>query len=718
MVSTTIDLVWAKSYKINSKGQCPAFNIVVKEINSMFNKDIKPPKAEKKPKEITIHDDTRVDNYFWIRDKENQDVIKHIEAENKYTEEMMRDTKILQEKIYEEFLSRIKETDEEVPVKIDDWLYYSRTEEGKQYGIHCRKKGSLDADEEIILDENELSKGHEFFSLGVFDVSPNHRYLAYSVDLNGSEEYTLQIKDLETGELLSDKIPNTQYGFEWNNDNKSFFYTTLNEEKQPDKVWMHKLGDDVKSDTLYYNEKDMAYFLHLYKTKDKKYIIIYLGGHTSSECQYISADTPKGRFKVIQSREHNLEYHAESYEGEFIILTNYKAKNFRIVKAPVDKPSKENWKDYIAHREDVYLEDMEVFKEHIVVFERDKGIQKISIINTKNNEKHHVDFQEPVYAISPDDNPDFNSKILRFDYSSMITPETVYDYNMDTKERILKKQDEVLGGYDPSMYQQERLYARSDDGKLIPISIVYKKDFKKDGKNPAYLYGYGSYGANIPQRFNSTIFTFLDRGFVFGIAHIRGSKQMGEEWYEDGKFLNKINTFTDFIACAEHLIDNKYTSADRLAIEGRSAGGLLMGAVTNLRPDLFKAVIAGVPFVDVLNTMLDDTLPLTIPEYEEWGNPNDKKYYDYMKLYSPYDNVKKQDYPYMLVTSGLNDPRVTYWEPTKWVLKLREANTSDSIILLKTNMGAGHAGQSGRYNRLKEKAFNTAFIIKVLDIDF
>jgi oligopeptidase B len=684
----------------------------------MFNKDITPPQAKKKPKQITIHGDTRIDDYFWLSDKDNDEVIKHIEAENEYTEQMMKDTKELQDKIYKEFLSRIKETDQDVPVKIDKWFYYSRTEEGKQYPIHCRKKGKLDADEEVILDENELAEGHEFFSLGVFDVSPNHRYLAYSVDTNGSEEYTIWIKDLQTGELLADTIPNTQYGFEWNNDNASFFYVTLNKEKQPDKIWLHQLGEDIKGDKLYYHEKDMSYFLHLYKTKDKKYIIIYLGGHTTSECHYISADKPDGDFIVIQPRVHDLEYHVESYQGEFLILTNHLAKNFRIVKTPIDKPTKENWQDYIPHRESVYLEDMEVFKEHIAVFERDRGIQKIYIINTKNGEKHHVDFQEPVYSISSDDNPDFNSHRLRFDYSSMITPNSVYDYNMDTKQRELKKQDEVLGGYDPSMYQQERIYAKAKDGKLIPISLVYKKGFKKNGSHPGYLYGYGSYGVNIPPGFGSTIFTYLDRGFVFGIAHIRGSKQMGQDWYEDGKFLNKINTFTDFIACIEHLIDNGYTSPDRLAIEGRSAGGLLMGAVTNMRPDLFKVVVAGVPFVDVLNTMLDDTLPLTIPEYEEWGNPKDKEYYDYMKAYSPYDNVKEQDYPYMIVTSGLNDPRVTYWEPTKWVLKLRGANTSDSIILLKTNMGAGHRGQSGRYSRLKEHAFFVAFVLKVLGIEF
>jgi oligopeptidase B len=684
----------------------------------MFNKDITPPKAKKKPKQITIHGDTRIDDYFWVRDKDNDEVIKHIEAENEYTEQMMKDTKELQDKIYKEFLSRIKETDQDVPVKIDNWFYYSRTEEGKQYPIHCRKKGKLDTDEEIILDENELAEGHEFFSLGVFDVSPNHRYLAYSVDRNGSEEYTIRIKDLQTGELLADTIPNTQYGFEWNNDNASFFYVTLNKEKQPDKVWLHRLGEDIKGDKLYYQEKDMSYFLHLYKTKDKKYTIIYLGGHTTSECHYISADKPDGDFIVIQPRVHDLEYHVESYQGEFLILTNYLAKNFRIVKTPIDKPTKENWQDYIPHRESVYLEDMEVFKEHIAVFERNRGIQKIYIINTKNGEKHHVDFQETVYTISSDDNPDFNSNQLRFGYSSMITPNSVYDYNMDTKQRELKKQDEVLGGYEPSMYQQERVYAKAKDGELIPMSLVYKKGFKKNGSHPGYLYGYGSYGVNIPAGFGSTIFTYLDRGFVFAIAHIRGSKQMGQDWYEKGKFLNKINTFTDFIACIEHLIDKGYTSPDRLAIEGRSAGGLLMGAVTNMRPDLFKVVVAGVPFVDVLNTMLDDTLPLTIPEYEEWGNPNDKEYYDYMKTYSPYDNVKEQDYPYMIVTSGLNDPRVTYWEPTKWVLKLREANTSDSVILLKTNMGAGHRGKSGRYSRLKEHAFFVAFVLKVLGIKF
>lgn len=676
--------------------------------------NLDPPIAKVIPHVIEIHGEKLIDNYFWLRNRDDKEVIEYLESENRYTDATMENTKELQEKLYKEMLGRIKETDKSAEVKIDDYYYYSRTEEGKQYAIHCRKKGSMDAEEEILIDENVLAEGLEYFNIGVFEVSPDHRFLAYSVDTDGSEIYTLYIKDLTTGELLKDVITNTFCSLEWANDNKTIFYDILDETKRPYKIYRHILGTDIKDDTLVYYEKDEAFYAGVSKTKSKDYLLFISESKTTSEVSYLKADEPLGEIKIIHPRQHEMEYYVDHHGDYFFILTNDSAKNFKLMKTPISNPTKENWEEVIPHRDTVRLEHIEAFSDHIVVFERENGLKNIRILNMKTNETHYVNFPEPVYNFWQGDNPEYNTNLFRFEYTSLITPRSVFDYNMDNKILDLKKQDEIPSGYDASQYQSERIFAKAEDGTLIPISLVYKKGLAKDGNNPLYLYGYGSYGASMDPNFSANRLSLLARGFIYAIAHIRGGEEMGRYWYEQGKLLNKKNTFTDFISCAEHLIAEKYTSSKKLVISGASAGGLLMGAVTNMRPDLFNTVIAKVPFVDVINTMLDPSIPLTIIEYEEWGNPDDKEYFDYIKSYSPYDNVSAKDYPNILITASLNDPRVQYWEPAKWTAKLRALKTDNNILLFKTNMGAGHGGASGRYDYLKEIAFEYAFILKCL----
>lgn len=680
--------------------------------------DVAPPVAKVIPKAGTVHGEVRVDDYYWLRERDNPEVIQYLEAENAYTEAVMKPTAALQEKLYQEMLGRIKETDLSVPERIEDYYYYSRTEEGKQYRIHCRKRGSLEADEQVLLDENRLAEGKVYFRLGVFEVSPNHQLLAYSVDSTGAETYRIYVKNLDTGELLSDEIPNTYYSVEWGNDNRTLFYTTLDEAKRPYKLFRHTLGSDPAADELVHLEEDDAYFLSISKTRSQKYMILRLASNTTTENWFLDADRPEGDFRLIHPRQHKMEYEVEHHGNRFFILTNENAINFKLMEAPVSNPAKKNWREVIAHRDSVLLDDVDAFRNHLVISERAKGLRQLRVIDMTTGEHHHIDFPEPVYTVWLSRNPDFNTELVRFNYTSLVTPRSVYDYNMRSRQRELKKQYEVLGDYDPSLYASERIFAEAPDGTEVPISLVYKRAlFNKDGGNPLWLYGYGSYGATIDPRFNSNRLSLLDRGFVFAIAHVRGGGALGRPWYEDGKLLNKRNTFTDFIACAEHLIAENYTSKDRLVISGGSAGGLLMGAVTNMRPDLFEAVVAKVPFVDVVNTMLDASIPLTVIEYEEWGNPHEKAYYDYIKSYSPYDNVTTQDYPDMLITAGLNDPRVQYWEPAKWTAKLRAMKTDDNLLLLKTNMGAGHSGASGRYEYLREIAFEYAFVLHVLGME-
>lgn len=678
--------------------------------------NIVPPIARIIPKTDTLFGDVRVDNYFWLREKSNPEVMNYLEAENRYTEAAMKPTENLQELLYKELRSRIKETDLSVPEKMENYYYYTRLEEGKQYPIHCRKKGSLDAPEEILLDENALAAGHDYLEIGVFKISPDQNLLAFSVDTNGSEDYTLYVKDLKTNSLLSDKIPYTYYSAEWANDNQTIFYVIVDEAQRPYKIYRHTLGGDPQKDVLVYHETDQAYEADLEKTRSKEYLLIKLESETTSEVRYLKADNPADSFRVIQPRQHGVEYSVSHHGDKFFIVTNDQAKNFKLMEAPVQDPSKANWKEVIPGRDSVKIDGTDAFKNHLVVYERERGLKKIRIMNLTDNQDYYIDFPEPVYTFWPERNPDFNTSLLRFDYTSLITPRSVFDYNMDNKTRELKKRDEVLGGYDPKLYQSERIFAKAQDGVMIPLSLVYKKGLVKDGANPLYLYGYGAYGISSEPYFSSNIISLLDRGFIYAIAHVRGGEEMGRYWYDDGKLLHKKNTFTDFIACAEHLISEKYTSKDKLVINGASAGGLLIGAVTNMRPDLFKVVIANVPFVDVINTMLDPSLPLTVIEYEEWGNPREKVSYDYMRSYSPYDNVEAKNYPSMLITAGLNDPRVSYWEPAKWTAKLRANKTDKNLLMLKTKMESGHFGATGRYDELKDIAFEYAFIFRVLGI--
>jgi oligopeptidase B len=677
-----------------------------------------PPTVKKIPHLVQKHGQSWDDPYFWLRERENPAVLAHLEAENRYTENFMADTKPLQEKLYQEILGRIKEADLSVPVKIGSFFYYTRTEKGKQYAIFCRKKDSLQAPEEIYLDQNQLAAGHSFFRVGVCRISPDHQMLAYSTDTNGSEMYTVYVKNLQSGELLPDQIPNTYANLEWAADNKTFFYTILDEAKRPYKLMRHKLGNPSQEDVLVHHEKDESFFLSVYKTKDRKFLMLDLSSKITSEIHYLEAALPESPFQLIQIREKKMEYSAEHYQGNFLIVTNDQAVNFRLMQTPVALPGKSNWKEIIPARAEIKLEGISVFEKHWAVFEREEGLTRIRIMNPESHESYQIDFPEPVYNAEPAGNPEFFSNVLRFEYTSMVTPSSVFEFDMNTRKRELKKQQEVLGGYDISQYVSERSWAISQDGTKVPISIVYKKGMQKNKNNFLFLYGYGSYGISIDPGFSSARLSLLDRGFIFAIAHIRGGGDLGRPWYENGKFFKKKNTFQDFIACAEHLIQEGYTVPGKLVIEGGSAGGLLMGAVTNMRPELFRVVIAKVPFVDVVNTMLDDSLPLTVTEYDEWGNPEEPEYFNYMKSYSPYDNVRNQKYPVMLITGGLNDPRVQYWEPAKWALKLREHQKGNQPVLLKMEMGSGHSGPSGRYEYLKEIAFDYAFLFKVLGIPY
>ena len=675
---------------------------------------VQPPAAKIVPQTSTTLGETRTDNYSWLRDRNDPDTVKYLEAENEYTKARMKSTDALQSKLYSEILGRIQQTDLSVPTKRDDYFYYTRTEEGKQYAIYCRKHGSLDAKEEVLLDGNAMAEGHKYFRVGAFAVSPNHKLLAYSVDYEGDEAYTIHVKNLTTGKMLVDAIPNTYYSLEWGNDNETFFYTVLDAAKRPYKVYRHTLG--VKRNTLVCHETDERFTVELEKTRSRAYILINIGSSLTSEVRYIKADHPKGRFATLLPRVQETEYDVTHRGDSWFIRTNEGAKTFRLIEAPVKDPSRANWKEVMAARPDATIEGVTAFKDELVTEERDRGLIKIRIQNFSTGNTHYIEFTEPVYTASIGANAEYDTKLLRFNYTSLVTPNSVFDYNMATRERELRKQQPVLGGYDPTKYQSERIYATAPDGVKVPISLVYRKGLVQNGRAPMLLYGYGAYGISMDPTFSSDRLSLLDRGLIYAIAHIRGGADLGKPWHEDGRILKKKSTFTDFIACAEYLIAEQYTSSDRLAIMGGSAGGLLMGAVTNMRPDLFAVVVAKVPFVDALNTMLDASLPLTVGEYEEWGNPNEKQFYDYIKSYAPYENVAPKDYPTMLVTAGLNDPRVSYWEPAKWTAKLRAMKKDNHLLLLKTNMGSGHFGSSGRYEYIKETAFDYAFLLDALGV--
>ncbi len=668
-----------------------------------------PPIAAQHPYVHSLHGDERVDPYFWMRDRENPEVIAYLEAENAYTEAMMEQTRSLQQSLYDEILGRIQETDLSVPYRKGNYYYYSRTEEGKNYSIFCRKLGSLEAPEEIVLDQNQLAEGKEYFSLGVLRVSPDHQLLAYSVDATGAEVYTLQFLDLNTRQLYPESILDTGSSFAWGNDSQTVFYTTMDEAHRPFKLFRHTLGGAIDSDVLIHHETDDSFYLGVGKTRSEAYVLMSMGSKITSEIHYLDGNNPTGEFQVIRPRTTGIEYDVEHHTDAFYITTNEAAINFKLMKAPVGAVS--DWQEVLPHREDVLLEGVSAFVDHLIIYERQGGLPKIRIRQLSTAEEHYISFPEPTYEVGESTNPDFNTDTLRYGYTSLVTPSSAFDYNLNTREQTLLKQTAVLGGYDPAQYVSERLEAIAPDGTSVPLSLVYKKGVVLNGANPVYLTGYGSYGYSYPDSFSSTRLSLLNRGVVIAIAHIRGGSEMGRKWYEDGKFLHKKNTFTDFIACAEYLIQENWTSPRHLAISGGSAGGLLMGAVLNMRPDLFEMAIADVPFVDVVTTILDTSLPLSAMEWEEWGNPNDKAYYDYMKSYSPYDNVEAKDYPALLITAGLNDPRVSYWEPAKWTAKLRDLKTDSNILLLKTNMGAGHGGASGRYEQIKEIAFEFAFLL-------
>jgi len=682
-------------------------NVMAQDGNksSMFQ----PPVTEKKPKITEINGDRLVDNYFWLREKSNPAVIAHLEAENAYTAAVMKPTEGLQDRLYKEILSHIKQTDTNVPYRWGDYFYYSRTVEGQQYPIFCRKHGNLNAPEQILLDLNELAKGQKFMSVGSFVPSDDGHLLAYSTDNTGYRQYTLHIKNLSTGELLPERIERVD-NVTWTTDNKTIFYVTEDAvTKRNDKFFRHVLGSD-KYD-LVYEEKDELFDIGAARSRDKALIMLGAFSKTSTEFRYIPADNPNAEWKIVLPRQADHEYDIDHRGNLFYIRTNKGAKNFRVVTAPVSDPAEKNWKEFVAHRPAVKIDGVDLFADHAVLTEWENGLEQIEIVNFKNNQRHRIVFPEPVYASGLGANREFNTTVLRYNYQSLVTPGSVFDYDMNTRRATLMKQTEVPGGFDKANYKSERLFATAADGTKIPMSVVYRQGTKLDGSAPMLLYAYGSYGIPISPGFSAGRLALLDRGVIYVIAHIRGGGELGEPWRDAGRMMKKMNTFTDFIACAEHLVKQKYTSSDRLVIQGGSAGGLLMGAVTNMRPDLFKAVVAQVPFVDVLNTMLDASLPLTTSEYIEWGNPNEKAAYEYMKQYSPYDNVAKKNYPAMLVKVSLNDSQVPYWEGTKFVAKIRELKTDHNPLLLKVNMGAGHGGASGRYDAIHETAFDYAFML-------
>jgi oligopeptidase B len=676
-------------------------------------RDAKPPVAKKIPRKTTVHGDVLIDDYYWLREKSNPEVIAYLEAENAYTDAIMKPIQPLQETIYKEILGRIKQTDLTVPYKLGNFWYYSRTEEGKQYAIQCRKQGSLEAKEEVLLDLNELAKGQKFLGLGVFTVSDDGNLLAYSTDITGFRQYTLYVKDLRTGQLLSDRIEKT-ISVVWAADNKTLFYTTEDHAKRPYRLYRHVLGG--KQDELVYEEKDELYRLTAQKTRDRKYILAGSTSSTTSEMRVIPAGRPAEAARLIQQRENEHEYYVDHRDGLFYIRTNKGAKNFRVVTAPASDPQEKNWKEFIEHRKNRMIESVSLFAGHAVISERENGLPHLRIIDFETSNSHRIDMPEPVYSVFLSNNPEFKTGVLRFQYQSLVTPGTVFDYDIKSRKRTLLKQNEVLGGYDPSQYASERIFATAPDGVSVPVSLVYKKTLVRDGKRPMLLTGYGSYGASLGVSFSSSRLSLLDRGVIYAMAHIRGGGDMGQEWHDQGKMMKKRNTFTDFIAVADHLVAQKYTSKDRLAIEGGSAGGLLMGAVTNMRPDLFKIVISRVPFVDVINTMMDTSLPLTVGEFLEWGNPQNKEHYEYMKSYCPYTNLEAKDYPTILVKTSLNDSQVMYWEPAKYVARLRSLKTDKNLLLFKTNMAGGHGGSSGRYDALKELAFDYTFVLTQLGI--
>jgi oligopeptidase B len=669
------------------------------------------------PTRLEKHGHVRTDDYYWLRERDNPEVIAYLQSENGRAEQEMAHTKRLEERLFDEIKGRFKQTDMSVPYRLDDYFYYTRYEEGKEYSIYARKRESLEAPEEMLLDANVLAQGHDFFVLGGWAVSPAHNMLAYAVDIQGRRVFTIYLKDLATGEMLKDVIPEVTENLTWANDNRTLFYSKQDPVTlRAYQIFRHAIGSGPGEDQLVFQEDDDTFLAYVFKTKSKKFLMVVSAHTTSQEYRYLDADAPYGEFTVFSPREKNHEYHLDHFQDRFIIRTNHEAKNFRLLTTALDKPGREHWRELVPHREDVFLGDFEVFKGHLVLEERKRGLTHIRVMTWSGHEDRYLEFDEPAYRANVGTNLQIDTTLLRFEYTSMKTPLSIFDYDMSTGRRVLLKQEEVLGGFNSEHYVSERLYAPAPDGAEVPLSIVYRKGLERDGQNPLLLYGYGAYGVSIDAAFASPRLSLIDRGFVFAIAHIRGGQELGRQWYEDGKLLKKKNTFTDFIACAEYLIREKFTDPEKLFAMGRSAGGLLMGAVTNMRPDLFKGVVAEVPFVDVVTTMLDPSIPLTTGEYDEWGDPNQKEFYFFLLSYSPYDNVEPKEYPNLLATGGLHDSQVQYWEPAKWLAKLRALKTDKNRLLLKTNMEAGHSGASGRFRRHRETAFSYAFLLDLAGI--
>ncbi|CAM3312304.1 Oligopeptidase B [Flavobacterium longum] len=682
--------------------------------SSLMAQNIPAPVAKKIPKTLEKFNDKRIDDYFWLNERENPEVIDYLKQENDYYHKMTAHTEQFQKDLFEEMKARIKEDDQSVPYLYNGYYYITRYEKGKDYPIYARKKGSLDAKEEVLFDCNELAKGHAYFQLSGLSVSPDNKFASYATDIVGRRIYTIGVKNLETGEILSDKIENTTGRSVWANDNATLFYTRQDAVTlRSDKVYKHRRGADISKDVLVFNEIDDTFNVGISKSKSRKFLMIESSSTLTTETRFLEADNPDGEFRVFQKRKRGLEYDVSHFDGHFYIMTNAdKATNFKVMKTPETATGIENWKDLIPHRDDVLVEGIEIFRNYLVVDERSNGLNKIRIMPWSGKGEYYLPFKSETYTAYPSVNVDFDTEILRYSYQSLATPPSVIDFNMRTKEQTVLKEQQVLGGkFDKNNYVEERLWATAGDGTKIPMSVVYRKGIKKDGNNPLLQYAYGSYGNSMDATFSSTRLSLLDRGFIYVIAHIRGGEDLGRQWYEDGKLLKKKNTFTDFIDCSKYLIAERYTSPKHLYAEGGSAGGLLMGAVVNMAPELYNGVIAQVPFVDVVTTMLDDTIPLTTGEYDEWGNPNEKKYYDYMRSYSPYDNVGAHDYPNMYVSTGLHDSQVQYFEPAKWVAKLRATKTGNQLLFLDTNMDAGHGGASGRFEALRELAREFAFFL-------
>ncbi|MEX2565315.1 MAG: S9 family peptidase [Cyclobacteriaceae bacterium] len=678
------------------------------------------PIAEIKPKQLLNHGHVRVDNYYWMNDRENPEVIAYLEEENQYLKEKLESTEPLQEKLFEEMKGRIKKDDASVPYFKNGYFYYSKFENQKEYPIYCRKKGKLSSEETVVLDVNRLAEGQDYMQVNALGISEDNEVLGYSEDNQGRRIYNIKFKNLITEKPLSDQLTAVTGNFVWANDNQTLYYTQQDPNTlRPFKVYQHVIGTNQEEDRLVYEEKDETFIVQVKKSKSKSFLFIESQSTVSTEYRMLQADQPKEEWMLIQPRMKDLEYEVEHYEDKFIIRTNHKkATNFKLVQTPIAKPSLDNWEDLIPHRDNVLIEEFEIFKHHMVICDRFNGLNRLEIRSWDGEKNHVIRMDDPAYNVWIGNNPEFYTEILRFGYTSLTTPSTIYDYHMDLKEKSLMKQQEVVGGHEISQYHSERIWVKGSDDTEIPISMVYKKElFNHDGTNPLLLYAYGSYGFSTDPYFSSHRLSLLDRGFVFALAHVRGGQEMGRNWYEDGKMLKKKNTFTDFIDCGKYLIEKMYCHKEKLFAMGGSAGGLLVGAVVNISPALFKGVIASVPFVDVVTTMLDESIPLTTGEFDEWGNPKEKEYYEYMLSYSPYDNVIAQNYPHLLVTSGLHDSQVQYWEPTKWVAKLRAFRTNDNLLLLHTNMEAGHGGASGRFKALRELALQYAFLIFLLEDD-